>query len=266
MGKKTTLQGDFLRSWQCGLVVKEASWRQMWVWPPAPLLLCSVTLEKLHFITSSSPTFFLCGAEFQKFHLSYLGNWVKTVVICRHTPSAIYFLSLYQVNVWKPYFYCMTPIPRHIALRFILNNAQSLPFKSLCHLIPLCLFQFASLRCRATPFLSAPADSSISACFAPGARSLLFPAPIVRCPPACFTLTLLSKMQPTSWPSFLLISLIFVTMSSISLWHQVSFPWLSLCSILPCTLMAPPEYTYVLNKMCCPGWISFALYLLLCST
>ena len=73
----------------------------MWGWFPVPLLLCSATLEKFHYITLLNSSFFLCGIKFQKLHL--LANLLKKSVISYLIFSTLLSicLSLHQVNFLK---------------------------------------------------------------------------------------------------------------------------------------------------------------------
>lgn len=198
----TTSHVDFLTSWQCGMVAKEALWRQMWVWPPAPLLLCSVTLGKFYDVTFFLVlvSFYVTG-DFRNLIFpvlaTYSRKWWFTV-----SSSTIYAPSLHRVNFLKaPLFSVMTSLSSYIALHFILNDVVSSTCnKSFCHPIPLYQLDLPLSAVRQTPLLS-PLQMTLSSV------------------------------------SFLLIPFIFIVTSFICLWHQVSFPLLSLCSILPCALI-----------------------------
>lgn len=120
---------------------------------------------------------------------------------------------------------------------FILNDVQ--PLQPGIQLMLSSLLQFASLCCKADTLTIAPLQIIICL-FCPWCTqpSLFYTnSPVLTC---CFILTLLSKVQPTSWPSFLSISLIFITLF-ICLQYQASFPLLSVCSIPLCALIMPLE-------------------------
>lgn len=97
----TTSHVDFLTSLRCGMVAQGALWRQMWVWSPAPLLLCSMTLEKFYDVAFSLVlvSFYVTG-DFRNpifpVLATYSRKWWFTV-----SSSTIYSLSLYQVNFLK---------------------------------------------------------------------------------------------------------------------------------------------------------------------
>jgi len=116
----------------------------MWGWFPVPLLLCSATLEKFHYITLLNLSFFLCGMKFQKLHLlaNLRTQWFPVL------SSTFYCLSLHQVSFikapllsydhpyWVAYFIFHKFILNCILFSILYWIMTSLAFKSFCHLIP----------------------------------------------------------------------------------------------------------------------------------